>query len=77
MTYAIRWASLDGDGEHGYLKSMDSRADALAYAREYARAVAASFQDLGTVSETLVVADYVIIAESRDGHRERITVTER
>jgi hypothetical protein len=83
--YVIRWNDLtdrgsDGwsdltDGQSGYLKSFASREVARLYALQYARTVAASYRDAGTVA-VFTDPDYVILATCADGHRERITVTD-
>ncbi len=75
-TYAVRWSALDGTGDEGYLRSFDSRDDATEYAIAYARSVATTYHHSGTVS-VHTFPDFVVIAEDREGYRERVTVTER
>lgn len=78
MTYAIRWTALDDSGESGYLRSFDSRAEAIDYALEYARSV-------GTAEVTVaprvfgsdVVASFIADKGERGGgYRERVYVTD-
>lgn len=83
MTYAISWQVLDsagddGEPDHGYLRSFDDREAAEDYAREYARAVAATRGDAGTVSHVRSPnGDYVLFATQADGYRESVRVSDR